>query len=207
MKKSIAIVLILLAMCGFSFAATISPTGMNQGDVYNLLNGLRLFSQYHHMQSVSVNLTASPNQQDLTSVGVQTYTSTATGITENPTVTTIMSNYAYVNGGKVYVKTFGNIDLSGITGASALPVQPISTVRTYMIGINSSGTYGVSYALGDYQPAMRTGFTPIWTLKVTTSAAATYTFGTTKLNATGVTFVLTEVQSLSTGANKISLTY
>ena len=83
-------------------------------------------------------------------------------------------------------------------------VQPVSTTVQYVVSLNSAGTLFVrqgSYSgqvLDSYGskgdgsiPAIPLTETAIGTLTVTTNASATFTLGTTALNAAGVTVTYT----------------
>ena len=183
MKKYLSVLLILAVMC-FSLparAGDITATGMNQGDVYNLLNNVTHHSLY------------------------RTYT--IAGVTVGTTVARIKSTTAvtYSIGGIQYYKPV--FDSPALTAA----VQAVSTYCIYLLSINDVGTVSVvkgpavSTDTAQYPKAPATGAT-FGAIKIATNASTTFTLGTTSLNAAGVVATFYNLGTIPSGPSRIGMT-
>ena len=183
MKKYLSVLLILAVMC-FSLparAGDITATGMNQGDVYNLLNNLTRHSLY------------------------RTYTSA--GVTVGTTVARIKSTTAvtYTIGGILYYKA--PFDSPVLTAS----VQAVSTYCIYLLTLNDIGTVEVTKGqavatdTAQYPKAPATGAT-FGAIQVATNASVTFTLGTTSLNAAGLTVTFYDLGTIPSGPSRIGMT-
>ena len=183
MKKILSVLLILAVMC-FSLparAGDITATGMNQGDVYNLLNNLTRHSLY------------------------RTYT--LAGVTVGSTVARIQSTtiITYSVGGILYEKKI--FDSPALTAA----VQAVSTYCIYLLSLNDVGTVevtkgrAVSTDTAQYPKAPATGAT-FGAIKVQTNASTTFTLGTTSLNDSGLTVTFYNLGTIPSGPSRIGMT-
>lgn len=183
MKK----VLLILALIGVSFAGDITANGMNQGDLYKLLD----------------NLTYSRMYQPLGKAGL-TYSPAATANFKTANA------ISYVNNGVIYSLAATANLLAKTTSSASAVKRTYATYPTsyYVVNVNSSGAYYISSSFGDYLPPKVAGYTPIGAVKVALTSANTagFTLGTTLFNAASQNVTFYDISAINSGSSKVSLT-
>ena len=187
MKK--LFVLLFMLTC-FSFvdhgnAGTISANGVYQGDLYKFIRAVNHSMRNRLLDSFDADR--------------------GTTATENIKTTTTAN---YIIDGLIYsFSVSSNIDLSGISGASTLPVQGASISKNYLLHINAAGAIKVNMSAVNKYPDGIDGYAPFALLQVGTLAGGSYTFGTTKLGATSVNYTVTDVVTIPSGNYGVQLSY
>jgi hypothetical protein len=183
MKKFLSVLLIAAVMCLSSpaFARDITATGMNQGDVYNLLNNL-----------TSNTLNRSFGAGTLAIGSTTTSFKTASAI-------------QYTIAGVFYNKTAQ--DSPVVTAAQ----QAAGTYCLYLLSVNSSGTIALTKGDARTTdtavlPTLPVSSAPIGAIKIATAGATTFTFGTTVLSAAGITATYYNLGVMPSGPSRIGLT-
>ncbi len=166
-------------------AGTITANGFYQGDVFKFIRASNHALRNHSLGNFGI------------AIGVTATENVLSATTTN-----------YVVDGLVYsLSPSSNIDLSGITGASSLPVQGASITKNYLLHINAAGAFRVNMSVSNTYPDGISGYAPVALLKVGTSAGGSYTFGTTKLTATSVNYTVTNIVTIPSGNYGVQLTY
>jgi len=183
MKKILSVLLMLAVMC-FSLparAGDITATGMNQGDLYNLINNLSTaaLTRTHTTGGLAIGSTTTSFQ----------------------TANTLQFSIAGIN----YSKTAS--DSPVLTAAQ----QAAATYALYLLSINSAGTMAVTKGAEvatdtAVLPALPASSAPFGSIKIATAGATTFTFGTTALNASGVTATYYNLSSMPSGPSRIGMT-
>lgn len=185
MKKLIGLLIVL----SLAFAGNITPTGMNQEDLYKLLD----------------NLTYSRMYQTLGKPGL-TYSSAATANLKTA------SSVTYVNNGIMYtLAASSNIKVPTTGKSSATLIQRTRSAyptTNFVLNVNASGIAYISSSLGNYMPPKVSGYTPIGAIRIGLHPGNYngYTFGTTLLNAASMNVTYYDLSAYSTGTSKVSLT-
>jgi len=183
MKKILSVLLILAVMC-FSLparAGDITATGMNQGDLYNLLNNL-----------ATNNLNKS-------------FTTGGLAIGSTPTSFLTANTLQYTVSGLAYSKTAA--DSPVLTAA----VQAAGTYCLYLLSVNAAGTMAVTKGNEvatdtAILPALPADSAPFGYIKVATASATPFTFGTTSLAASGITDTYYNLSVMPTGPSRVGMT-
>lgn len=176
----------LLIIASFSFAGNITKNGMNQGDIYTILDNLVKAELY------------APLGRCVLTKGAQTTVNTTTTIN-------------FYNNGKIYtLAPSTNIKLVKVDLA-AYRFYRSSAASTVNFGvhINSAGTKAVvNRADGaNTQPGYVSGYTPIGVIEVglTSTNTAGFLVGTTSWGAPSQNVVVHQVGKFNAGKNKLSL--
>lgn len=185
MKKSL--IILLISLISLVFAGNIEPNGINQGDLYKLLDNLVYSRMY----------------MPLTDAGV-TASATANATFSMPTTIN------YVAGGYLYT-ALPSTNILAYTKSSASAIKRTlakTPVSIFVLNINSAGAYYISSSYGNYLPSRVNGYTPLGGAKVTLTAGNTagFTLGTTKWNAATQNVEYFDLSGYATGASKVSLT-
>jgi len=180
--KKLIIMSVVVAIALASFAGNISSTGLAQGDLTDLLQGLSFYA-LNHIDGKAYLLTsggASP--------------------TTNATITyTVNGVYATMNAG------------TACTFKSDLPVQAAGTYKKYMIQGNASGVATVSAGIAASSAALavlpypKSGFCPIAYVQIVRTSLS-FTPGVTSLNATGITARVVDLPAINSGKYSVGLT-
>lgn len=184
MKKFIILCLFL----SLSFAGNIQPNGINQGDLYTLLNNVRYSLVNYTGGSASV-------------------TPSATGPTIN-----IQATYNYVVNGLNYSASPSSsiAVVAGNSTARARTKQTyaVTPINYYGIYVNASGQYYFNDSRANYQPAGIEGYAPVGAIKVqlTSTNTAGFTLGTTNWSATSQSVTVQNIATFTSGPSKVSLT-
>lgn len=186
MKKILSVFLILSVMCLGSpaFAGNITSTGMNQGDLYNLLNNLS------------------------TSALTRSFTPAGVGIASQATTILTANTLYYSIAGNLYSKTAVTHAVYG--SGSSTKQQAASTYCLYLFSLNSSGTIIVtkgSEVSTDTAilPALPSGYAPFGAVKVQTGAT-TFTYGATALSNSLVTDTYYNLSTMDSGPSRVGMT-
>jgi hypothetical protein len=120
----------------------------------------------------------------------------------------VVGTILYTVSGNFYTKAPGTIDLSGITGGSALTEQTEDTYCKYLLSLNASGNWRIDQGKEVYYnlavlPARQSGYTPIAYLLVNPTNCD-FTLGTNLLDTANV--VIKQIHALSSGPDGIALT-
>lgn len=188
LKKILLSVIFGLLSFSISLAGDITPSGMNQGDVYQLLRNMQLDSIYEVHGNPACAQVASPN-----SANVKT---TVAVVVEDAGVL-----YAF--------GTTANIDLSGLTGVSTWGAQTYAAypTRHYLLSVDgSTGSVYATRSSGDWLPNRKAGYSPLCDIKITLNSDGVYTFGTTALDQVSINATITNISSLASGGYKIQMT-
>ncbi len=183
MKRILNLLLILSVLCLSSPAigGDITATGMNQGDLYNLINNM-----------ATAGLT-------------RTFTTGGLAIGSTTTSFQTANTLQYSIAGIAYSKTAA--DSPVLTAAQ----QAAGTYCLYLLSINSAGTMAVTKGESRTTdtavlPALPASSAPFGAIKIATAGATTFTFGTTALNAGGITATYYNLSSMPSGPSRIGMT-
>lgn len=167
-----------------------------------------------------------PNRDIINALGGMCLTKGVLAINAGSAATVKTTNaLVYGVGGVLYTKAAlaaqaitvtHRYDGKPVSTADTAYVQPINTTVIYVVALNSAGTVAVvqsTYAgqqvtygsdlskivtAGGGLPTLPAGYTPIGAIKVATNGSATFTAGTTALDAAGVTATYFDLALLPT---------
>lgn len=196
MKKFLIGLLIVLGMVSTSFAGNIEINGINQGDLYTLLDNLTYSRMYQNLGgfNVTANNVASTNFQ----------------IDVIADTTTVSPTLVYVNNGYLYALTVSS-DIKSYTKSTASSVKrTYSAIPTsyFVLNVNGSGAYYITSSYGNYLPPKLDGYTPLGGAIVALDSdnTAGFTLGTTAWNAASQNVTFFNLSAYPTGASKVTLT-
>lgn len=187
MRKLAFFLVALFALSVPSFAGTLQPNGIDQGDLYYFLRNVN-FGMKNNSEYLGVAREA------------------AAAASEN-VKTTVTGSYQ-ISGVYYQLAPSSSIDLSGAGNISNIPVQSGVSTRHYLISVNpaGTGTY-ITYSTGDWQPNPIDGYAPIIDLEIGVEENGTFTLGTTKIGESpSVNYVVHEVGTLHDGGYGVQLT-
>lgn len=183
MKKIFLSLLFLLVISPVLFAGDIKGGGVQNSDLVKLLGNLRIRS----------------NNCVYGSVGL----GQSTAATQNLKTTTTQ-NYT-ING--IFYSRIPTLNVGFTTTAQ----QAVSKHCKYLVSLNTSGIFTVTKGqdststLNAQLPAFQTSKCPIGYILIQTNGSTTFTGGTTKLSATGITATYYNMGSMVTGINGVRL--
>jgi hypothetical protein len=178
----------LLVLVGLTFAGDLDPNGINQGDLYTLLNNLHYAELYQTLGSA-----------DIATVNSSTSLNVATAI-------------EYKNNGKIY-----NLGSAAFPVTAGMLVGSAEDQHTYSaavptviygIHVDSSGAYKVNRSNGDWFPSIIDGYTPLAAIEVTLDSdnTAGFTAATTDWDTTtSMNIVIYDLGVMSSGQNKVKM--
>jgi len=187
-KKLVGLLLVALLLFGGGFYVTagdITSTGQSWADVYKLLKNLvtNVQNQSHSYGNISYNST------------------TPSGIDINNAIDYSIAGIMYQKAATDY------------TAPTAATVQAVSTECLYLFSLNSSGTLTVTKGTatattgGAILPDLPASSAPIGYVKINTSAAGTFTMGTTTFGGVGVTATFYNLGTMPSGNSKLGLSF
>jgi hypothetical protein len=185
MKKFLVLMCVLsLFLAGNAYSASVSETGMSQGDLVRLLKSLKTAVLSRAISSGSL--------------------TTLFGVAQGATAQT-QSAFTYTINGRFY-----NMAASTNIWLNTTAVQPVSTYCRYLFTINASGKITVtkgnnsSATATTYLPAVPAGNAVFGSALIKTSAASAFTMGSNQFRATMLPFAPVWYQ-LSAAASESSM--
>lgn len=190
MKKILLVLLLLFSMSAVSFAGDILPNGFTQEDQYSYMVNLKNSIMNGCYGDAGLGIAAGASSMNVLTTTTVSYT---------------------VNGVWHQLVPSASISISS-DYVGTIAAQPVSTYCKYLVSVASTGEYAISkgnvvaYSALSVLPELPSGYAAIGYFQVATGASATYTPGTTTLNATGVTTTYVDLRAVNSGKSAVSLT-